>query len=139
MEPITTGLIIGFLADRVLGTIAEKYTETAIEKINELAAQVWERLRGNPKAEKALQALEQKDLSVQPRLETYLLDAMEDDPEFKDAIEALVTEIEAGRRQSVDGNTMILSGQGAKGAIGNDNQIADTINNTTYYGAPPAD
>ncbi|WP_139276635.1 hypothetical protein [Spirulina major] len=140
VDPVTAGIVVGFLADKVLGTALEKYTEGAVEKINGLLGKVWDKLRGNPKAEIALQALERQDLSVKTRLETYLLDAMEDDPAFKDEIEALVGEIESGKRQSADGNTMILSGQGSKGAIGNNNQIAETITNTTNYnGVMPAD
>lgn len=145
MEPITTALIVGFLADKVLGTATEKYTESALEKINQLTTTVWERLRSrNSKAEKAIASFEQKDLSVQPKLETYLDDEMEEDKEFRALVEALAREIGAGKKQVQGGGIhQDISGENAKGVAfsnantGGENQSAETIYNNTYYTNPP--
>ncbi|MEM8640104.1 MAG: hypothetical protein AAGG51_15000 [Cyanobacteria bacterium P01_G01_bin.54] len=79
VDPVTTGIVVGFLADRVLGTVVEKYTEGAIAKINSLLSRVWERLRGNKKVEQARQALEAQDPAAQGNLERYFLNEMEED------------------------------------------------------------
>ncbi|MGB0562772.1 MAG: hypothetical protein ACPGVO_13360 [Spirulinaceae cyanobacterium] len=139
MEPITTAIIVGFLADKVLGTATEKYTESAIAKLNQLTRAVWERLRAkNPKAEKAIAVFEQQDLSVRQKLETYLDDEMQDDPEFRAFVETLAQEIEAGKKQVQGGITQQV-GQGKAVAIQSQNSGGKTHNAETitiHYNTP---
>lgn len=112
VNPVAAGIVVSFLAEKVLGTALQKYTEGAIEKINSLWARVWDKLRGNPKAEQARQALEeQKDLSAKGNLERYLLNAMEDDPEFQALVEELAQEIKAAEKEDSGNMTQIVRDQ----------------------------
>ena len=54
MEPITVATIVAL----VFQTTVEKFTEAALEKINTLRQIIWNKLKANPHAEKALQAAE---------------------------------------------------------------------------------
>ena len=50
MEPITVATIVAL----VFQTTVEKFTEAALEKINTLRQIIWNKLKANPNAEKAL-------------------------------------------------------------------------------------
>ena len=63
-EPVTlTAAAIATLAfikfvESGAGKLAEKFTEAPIAKMEELRQKIWEKLRGKPKAESALAAVE---------------------------------------------------------------------------------
>ena len=86
------------------GELAKKFTSAAITKMDELRKVIWEKLRGNSKAEKAIQAIEGGSKSEIERLGVYLQDAIEDDPKFAAQVQAIAQEINAGKLQ--DNSTM---------------------------------
>lgn len=75
------------------GKLGEKFTEAAIAKIEQLRQKIWDKLRGNPKAESALTAVEQGSKADLDRLAVYLQDAMEDDPQFAADVRLMAQEI----------------------------------------------
>jgi hypothetical protein len=111
-EPVTlTAATIATLAfTKFLETgsvkLAEKFTETAIAKMEQLRQKIWEKLRGKPKAESALCAVEKKGSKEElGRLAVYLQDEMDDDSEFAAEVKILAQEIDAGKLQ--DNSTMV--------------------------------
>lgn len=84
---------------KMLEKTVEKFTEGALTKMDELRQKIWNKLRGNPRAEKALTAVEQGEKSELDRLAVYLQDAMEDDPQFAAEVRTLAQEINAGKLQ----------------------------------------
>ncbi|NJO81001.1 MAG: hypothetical protein HC827_22540 [Cyanobacteria bacterium RM1_2_2] len=105
MEPVTiTAATIATLAftkflESSVGKLSEKFTETAITKMNQLRQLIWQKLRGNPRAETALAAVEQGSKPDLDRLTVYLQDAMEDDPQFATEVKTIAQEIHAGKLQ----------------------------------------
>ena len=101
MEPVSlTATAIATLAfTKALEKTVEKFTEGALQKMDELRQKIWDRLKGNSKAEKAITAVEQGSKQEIERLAVYLQDVMEDDPEFATEVQALAKEIEAGKKQ----------------------------------------
>ena len=88
------------------GELGKKFTLAAIDKMEHLRQKIWEKLRGKPKAESALAAIEKQGLqSDLGRLAVYLQDEMEDDPQFAAEVEALAQQINAGKLQ--DNSTMV--------------------------------
>jgi hypothetical protein len=83
--------------------IAGKYAKDAVEAVNAKLGKVWERLRGvNPKAAKALQALEaDQNLDALSDLQTYLRDAIGDDPELQKLVAELAQELEVAKQNAV--------------------------------------
>jgi hypothetical protein len=77
----------------------EKFTEGALTKMDELRQKIWNKLRGNPRAENALAAVEQGNKDELQRLAVYLQDAMEDDPQFANEVRVMAQEIHAGKLQ----------------------------------------
>ncbi|MDJ0737392.1 MAG: hypothetical protein QNJ47_25560 [Nostocaceae cyanobacterium] len=104
-EPVTlTAAAIATLAftkffESGVGKLGEKFTETALKKMDELRQKIWQKLRGNKKAETALTAIEAGSREELKRLEVYLQDAMDDDPDFAASVKALAHEINAGKLQ----------------------------------------
>lgn len=101
VEPITlTASAIATLAfTKALEKTVEKFTENALAKMDELRQKIWDKLRGHPRAEKALTAVEQGNKSELDRLAVYLQDAMEDDEQFTAKVQAIAQEINAGKLQ----------------------------------------
>ncbi|MBW4634674.1 MAG: hypothetical protein KME30_23030 [Iphinoe sp. HA4291-MV1] len=99
MEPLTAGAIATLAFTKAFEKTIEKFTEAALAKMDELRKKIWEKLRGNPKAEKALTVVEQGNKSELERLAVYLQDSMDDDPEFAAQVQALAQEINAGKLQ----------------------------------------
>ncbi|MBW4635746.1 MAG: hypothetical protein KME30_28865 [Iphinoe sp. HA4291-MV1] len=99
MEPLTAGAIATLAFTKAFEKTIEKFTEAALAKMDELRKKIWEKLRGNPKAEKVLTAVEQGNKSELERLAVYLQDSMDDDPEFAAQVQALAQEINAGKLQ----------------------------------------
>ncbi|MBD2517597.1 hypothetical protein H6G93_21985 [Nostoc sp. FACHB-973] len=120
-----------------VGKLGEKFTETALTKMDELRQKIWDKLRGNPRAEKALQETEKGSEEDLQRLAIYLEDEMKDDPEFAAEIRAIAHEININRVQDNSSQTQnIYGGKGYQTKMGdnNTNQFGDTHN---YYGTPP--
>ncbi len=100
-DPVTlSATVIATLAfTKMLEKTVEKFTEGALTKMDELRQKIWNKLRGNPKAENALTAVEQGNKEEIQRLAVYLQDAMEDDPQFDNEVRVLAQEIHAGKLQ----------------------------------------
>ncbi len=114
-----------------VGKLGEKFTETALTKMDELRQKIWDKLRGNPRAEKALQEIEKGSKDHLNKLAVYLEDEMKDNPDFAAQISTLAQEIKAGKiqvnsqniQQNYDNST------GFQNDIdGGENYIAHTIN-----------
>lgn len=110
MDPVTlsAGAIASLALTKLLesgaGKLGEKFTEAALAKMDELRKKIWDKLRGNPRAENALKAAEAGSKPELDRLAVYLQDAMEDDPQFAAEVKAIAQEIHAGKLQ--DNSTM---------------------------------
>ena len=52
MEPLTAGVIVTLAFTKAFETTIEKFTEAALVKMDELRQKIWNKLRGNPRAEK---------------------------------------------------------------------------------------
>ena len=88
------------------GELGKKFTETAITKMEQLRQKIWEKLRGKPKAESALCAVEEKGSEAElGRVAVYLQDEMEDDPQLATEVQPLAQQIKAGKLQ--DNSTMV--------------------------------
>lgn len=98
----------------------DKFTETALAKMDELRQKIWDKLRGNQKAEKALSAVEQGDKSQLERLAVYLQDAMEDDEKFGAEVQAIAHQINAGKLQ--DNSSMTQNNYDHARAVQNKNE-----------------
>ncbi len=113
MEPITlTATAIATLAfqkflETGAGELGKKFTETAIAKMDELRQKIWDKLRGNSKAEKALTSVEKGSKQELDRLAVYLQDVMEDDPQFASQVRAIAQQINAGKLQDKSSMTQI--------------------------------
>ena len=113
MEPVTfTAAAIATLAftkflESSVGKLSEKFTETAITKMDQLRQLIWHKLKGNPRAETALAAIEQGSKPELDRLSVYLQDAMEDDPQFAAEVKAIAQEIHSGKLQDNSRMTQI--------------------------------
>ncbi|MGC1249180.1 MAG: hypothetical protein WA865_23425, partial [Spirulinaceae cyanobacterium] len=77
---LSAAAIAALAFTKMLEKTVEKFTEGALSKMDELRQKIWQKLRGNPKAEKALTAVEEGNKEEIQRLAVYLQDAMEDDP-----------------------------------------------------------
>ena len=100
-DPVTlSATVITTLAfTKMLEKTVEKFTEGALTKMDELRQTIWNKLRGNPRAENALAAVEQGNKDELQRLAVYLQDAMEDDPQFANEVRVMAQEIHAGKLQ----------------------------------------
>ena len=101
MEPITVATIVAL----VFQTTVEKFTEAALEKINTLRQIIWNKLKDNPKAEKALQAAEKGSKTDLEKVGDYLKVAMNDEADFAEKVKGLATEIQSLKIQ--DNSSMI--------------------------------
>jgi hypothetical protein len=79
------------------GDLAKRFTREAIAKMDELRQKILVKLKGKPKAETAIAAVEQGSKTDLDRLAVYLQDEMEDDPQFADDVRILANEINAGK------------------------------------------
>jgi hypothetical protein len=100
-DPITlsAAAIASLAFTKMLEKTVEKFTEGALTKMDVLRQKIWDKLRGNSRAENALTAVEQGNKDELQRLAVYLQDAMEDDPQFANEVRALAQEIHAGKLQ----------------------------------------
>ncbi|MGB5971015.1 MAG: hypothetical protein WBG70_22060 [Spirulinaceae cyanobacterium] len=96
---LSAAAIAALAFTKMLEKTVEKFTEGALSKMDELRQKIWQKLRGNPKAEKALTAVEEGNKEEIQRLAVYLQDAMEDDPQFASEVQVMAQEINAGKLQ----------------------------------------
>ncbi|MBV8885043.1 MAG: hypothetical protein JO235_13750 [Chroococcidiopsidaceae cyanobacterium CP_BM_RX_35] len=90
------------------GELGKKFTEAAIAKMEQLRQKIWEKLRGNVKAERALGAVEEQGSQAElGRVTVYLQDEMDDDSQFAAEVQALAQQINAGKLQ--DNSTMVMN------------------------------
>ncbi|MBD2773747.1 hypothetical protein [Iningainema tapete] len=96
MEPTTlTAAAIATLAlTKAFEKTIEKFTEVALAKMSELRKKIWDKFRGNLKAETALAAAEKGSKSDLDRVAAYLQVVMNEEPEFARQIEKLAREIQ---------------------------------------------
>jgi maltodextrin utilization protein YvdJ len=142
-EPVTlTAAAIATLAftkfvESGVGKLTEKFTEAALAKIEQLRQKIWEKLRGKPKAESALAAVEEKSSKEElGRLAVYLHDEMEDDPQFAEEVRVLAQEINAGKLQ--DNSTMVQNVyDNAKGWQTKVEGGTAYIGEINFHGKPP--
>lgn len=96
---ITTLAFTKFL-ESSSGELGKKFTSAAIAKMEQLRQKIWEKLRGNLKAESALAAVEKQGSQDElGRVVVYLQDEMDDDPQFAAEVQALAQQINAGKLQ----------------------------------------
>ena len=106
MEPTTlTATVIATLAfkkflESSATELGKKFTTEAINKMEELRQKIWDKLRGNPDAEKALKNVEQGVKEKLTNIATYLEVTMKNDTEFASQIQTIVQEINAGKIQN---------------------------------------
>jgi acyl-coenzyme A synthetase/AMP-(fatty) acid ligase len=101
MEPIslTAGAIATLAFTKFFETSVEKFTEKAIAKMDVLRKKIWDKLRGNVKAETALTAAEKGSKSDLDKVADYLKIVMNEEPEFGKEVQALAHEIRIGKIQ----------------------------------------
>ncbi|MCA2589065.1 MAG: hypothetical protein IM512_25450 [Microcystis sp. M34BS1] len=126
MEPITVATIVAL----VFQTTVEKFTEAALEKINTLRQIIWNKLKANSNAEKALQAAEKGSKTDLEKVADYLKVAMNDEADFAEKVKGLATEIQSLKIQ--DNSSMNQTNYGGQnlqnqGEVGEVYQ-AETIN-----------
>jgi len=108
MEPIslTAGAIATLAFTKVFETSVEKFTEAAIAKMDVLRKKIWDKLRGNIKAESALSAAEKGSKPALNQVADYLKVVMNEEPEFAKEVQALAHEIRIGKIQDNSSMTM---------------------------------
>ena len=109
MEPLSALAIttLAFISIKASETVIEKFTEVALDKANELREKIWHKLKGNSAAEKALQAAKNGSEEDLEAVADYLKIAMREDPEFRQEIEELAKEVEAGKIEDQSTMTQI--------------------------------
>jgi CHAT domain len=102
---IPTNKIISLAFTKVLNQKVDKFSETAQAKIDELHQKICDKLKDNPRAVKALTAVESGSKEHLDKLATYLEDEMEEDEQFALEVQELAQEINAGRIPDEGGMT----------------------------------
>ncbi|MEP0883121.1 hypothetical protein NDI49_16320 [Trichocoleus sp. ST-U3] len=111
---------------------AGKLTEIVIEKANLLRQKIWNKLRGNPDAERAIKAVEQGSKSELVQIAEYLQACMDKEPAFAEEIQIMAKEIQISNTQ--DNSRTQINRDNAKGyqveTVNSESvQFGDTINN----------
>lgn len=78
---------------------AGKLMEIAIEKVNPLREKIWNKLRANPDAERAIQAVEQGSKSELVQVTEYLQACMDKEPAFAKEIRMMAQQIQLSNTQ----------------------------------------
>ena len=125
---MTAGAIASLAFAKIFETTIEKFTETALGKIDRLREKIWDKLRGNPKAESALAEVENGSKADLNKVIAYLQVVMTEEPEFAKELETLAREIEAEKVQ--DNSTMTQINR--DNSIGN--QIKEVHGTTVFIG-----
>lgn len=105
MEPIITE-IVGFVLKGGTMELGKRFTEGAIAKMKPLRQLIITRLQGKPKAKEAIAQLEAGSEEALENIISYLKTEMQEDKEFCDTLEKMVSEIKAERLQ--DPSTSML-------------------------------
>jgi hypothetical protein len=97
LDPLVTaalGFVFGEFVKSGVGELGKKATGEGLAKVQELRKLVWAKFKGDAKAERALGAIEQEGSEAALRkLETYVDDAIEDDPVFAERVQQLAQQI----------------------------------------------
>lgn len=93
MEPLTTAAIATLAFTKAFEKSIEKFTEATWNKINNLREKIWQKLRGNSEAEKALAAAEKGSKADLDLVAQYLKQEMEWDDKFTQEVQTLAREI----------------------------------------------
>jgi hypothetical protein len=100
-DPITASAIATLAFQEFIksgaGELAKKFTGEAITKIGQLRQMIWNKLRGNPDAETALNNVEQGKDEDLADIGTYLKTVMGKDAEFASQVQLIAQEINAGK------------------------------------------
>ena len=111
MEALAVSLIAKLAFQKFLESGAEdlgkKFTEEALSKMEQLRQLIWGKLKGNQKPQEALNKVEQGSKPDLERVISYLQVAMDDDDKFAEEVQALATEINAGKIQDNSSMTQI--------------------------------
>ncbi|TRU87654.1 MAG: hypothetical protein EWV76_07955 [Microcystis novacekii Mn_MB_F_20050700_S1] len=124
MEPITVATIVAL----VFQTTVEKFTEAALEKINTLRQIIWNKLKANPNAEKALQSAEKGSKTDLEKVADYLKVAMNDEADFAEQVKGLATEIQSLKIQ--DNSSMNQTNSGGQN-LQNQVEVGEVYQATT--------
>jgi hypothetical protein len=79
------------------GDLAKRFTGEAITKMGRLRELIWNKLKGNPGAEEALQNVQAGSEEEVSDVVTYLKSAMKNDQDFAAQVQAITQEINAGK------------------------------------------
>lgn len=79
------------------GDLAKRFTGEAIAKMRRLRDLIWNKLKGNPDAEEALQHVQAGSEEEVSDVATYLKSAMKNDQAFAAQVQAIAQEINAGK------------------------------------------
>ncbi len=94
MEPLTASAIATLAFTKIFEKTLEKLTEAALIKVNQLRQKIWDKLRGNPKAEVALAEVEKGSKQDLETVAALLQVEMNQDDLFAQDIEQLAQEIQ---------------------------------------------
>ncbi len=94
MEPLTAGVIATLAFTKAFEKTVEKLTEATLTKINQLREKIWQKLRGNEKAETALTQAEKGSKIDLETVVAYLKVAMDLDEQFSEEVQTLAGEIQ---------------------------------------------
>ncbi|MBW4591905.1 MAG: hypothetical protein KME46_03005 [Brasilonema angustatum HA4187-MV1] len=142
MEPLTAGAIATLAFTKAFEKTIEKFTEAALVKMDKLRKKIWDKLRGNIKAETALAAAEKGSKADLDTVTAYLRVEMDKDERFAQDVQTLAREI----HQEI--NIGKISGQNVQNVYGgeayqnNDSKapIFQGVDNspiTIHYNTPP--
>ncbi|BAZ25103.1 hypothetical protein NIES4073_60070 [Kalymmatonema gypsitolerans NIES-4073] len=93
MEPLTAGAIATLAFTKAFEKTIEKFTEAALVKMDKLRKKIWQKLRGNIKAETALAAAEKGSKADLDTVTAYLRVEMDKDEQFAQEVQTLARDI----------------------------------------------
>ncbi|MBV6627197.1 MAG: hypothetical protein KI793_30375 [Rivularia sp. (in: Bacteria)] len=123
MEHLTAATIATLAFRKAFEKSIDKITEATWNKINNLREKIWQKLRGNLEAEKALAAAEKASKPDLDLVAGYLKQEMEWDDNFTQEVQTLAREIQ----QDIDINT--IQGQNVQNVYGGEAE-QNNANNT---------
>ncbi len=93
MEPLTAGAIATLAFTKAFEKTIEKFTEAALVKMDKLRKKIWDKLRGNIRAETALAAAEKGSKADLDTVTAYLRVEMDEDEQFAQEVQTIAKEI----------------------------------------------
>ncbi len=94
MDPLTAGAIAILAFNAAVGETAKTLTKATLEKIDVLRKRIWDKVRGKPGAQAALEKAEKGSKTDLETVTEYLQAEMVKDPSFGAEIEKLAREIQ---------------------------------------------